>query len=105
MPMMTYFRTQLLSHGTGSLAPPEMAMPVPKATSLYQTIHTRRRRTCSPAGTWHCSAPDPGVFPGACGSKGVSGLITPDLWVWRERCRDDRGTGRRDKKQVAGTDR
>ena len=37
---MTYFRTQLLSHGTGSLAPPEMAMPVPKATSLYQTIHT-----------------------------------------------------------------
>jgi hypothetical protein len=25
----------------------------------------------------------------ACGSNGVSGLITPDLRVWRERCRDD----------------
>jgi hypothetical protein len=27
-----------------------------------------------------------------CGSKGVSGLITLDLRVWRDRCRDDRDT-------------
>ena len=37
----------------------------------------------------------------ACGSKGVSGLITPDLRVWRERCRDDRDTGRRDHQEAS----
>ena len=37
----------------------------------------------------------------ACGSKGVSGLITPDPGVWRERCRDDHDTGRRDHQEAA----
>jgi uncharacterized protein with HEPN domain len=41
---------------------------------------------------------------GACGFNGVSGLITLDLRVWRESCRDDRDTERRDKKQAAGAD-
>src|SRR5579864_2938482 len=42
MPMMTYFRMQLLSHGTGPLAPGHMAMPLPGVTSLSTTPARRR---------------------------------------------------------------
>src|SRR5580704_14180308 len=34
MPMMTYFRMQLLSHGTGPLAPGNVAIPLPGADGL-----------------------------------------------------------------------
>jgi hypothetical protein len=37
---MTYFRMQLLSHGTGPLAPGHMAMSLPDTTSLYNDIDT-----------------------------------------------------------------
>jgi hypothetical protein len=39
---MTYFRMQLLSHGTGPLAPGHMAMPLPGVTSLSTTPARRR---------------------------------------------------------------
>src|SRR5580700_10878195 len=42
MPMMTYFRMQLLSHGTGPLAPGHVAMPLPVVTSLSATPARRR---------------------------------------------------------------
>jgi hypothetical protein len=40
MPMMTYFRMQLLSHRTGPLAPGHVARPLPGVTSLYHDIDT-----------------------------------------------------------------
>ena len=39
---MTYFRMQLLSHGTGPLAPGHVAMPLPGVTSLSTTPARRR---------------------------------------------------------------
>ena len=39
---MTYFRMQLLSHGTGPLAPGRVAMPLPGVTSLSATPARRR---------------------------------------------------------------
>jgi hypothetical protein len=39
-----------------------------------------------------------------CGSNGVSGPITPGLTAWRERCRDDRDTGRCDEEEQAGAE-
>src|SRR5260370_38757641 len=42
MPMMTYFRMQLPSHGTGPSAPGHVSMPLPGVTPLSAT-RTRRR--------------------------------------------------------------
>ena len=38
---------------------------------------------------------------GDCFKIGVSGLITPGLTAWRERCRDDRDTGWCDEEEAA----
>jgi hypothetical protein len=47
----------------------------------------------------HLRVDDRDVMVGDCGSNGVSGPITLSLAAWRERCRDDRDTRRRDEKE------